>query len=167
MCTVPFLTFSARIDFTKQYNKMKQALTSQPATTAHAGGGVQKTTVAKERSSNQLEALSKYANRIHLGILPITVLIFNSRAEVSSSVSADIKRSAKKASGERHKQTDKSDRATVEQVLDPRTRIILFKMLNRNIISEINGCISTGKEASTPLCDFSLKCGYRQMCIMQ
>uniref|UniRef100_A0A8C9MEJ8 Serine/threonine-protein kinase RIO1 n=1 Tax=Serinus canaria TaxID=9135 RepID=A0A8C9MEJ8_SERCA len=43
---------------------------------------------------------------------------------------------------------DKSDRATVEQVLDPRTRIILFKMLSRGIISEINGCISTGKEAN-------------------
>ncbi|KAI9144105.1 RIO1 family-domain-containing protein [Paraphysoderma sedebokerense] len=46
------------------------------------------------------------------------------------------------------KNKDKSDRATTEQVLDPRTRMILFKMLNRNIISEINGCISTGKEAN-------------------
>ncbi|RKP37725.1 RIO1 family-domain-containing protein, partial [Dimargaris cristalligena] len=43
---------------------------------------------------------------------------------------------------------DKADRATSEQVLDPRTRIILFKMLNRNFIQEINGCISTGKEAN-------------------
>ncbi|OUM62038.1 hypothetical protein PIROE2DRAFT_32256, partial [Piromyces sp. E2] len=43
---------------------------------------------------------------------------------------------------------DKSDRATVEQVLDPRTRIILFKMLNKNAIYEVNGCISTGKEAN-------------------
>uniref|UniRef100_A0A671ND87 Serine/threonine-protein kinase RIO1 n=1 Tax=Sinocyclocheilus anshuiensis TaxID=1608454 RepID=A0A671ND87_9TELE len=43
---------------------------------------------------------------------------------------------------------DKSDRATVEQVLDPRTCMILFKMLSRGIFSEINGCISTGKEAN-------------------
>ncbi|MEE6464814.1 hypothetical protein FKM82_006369 [Ascaphus truei] len=43
---------------------------------------------------------------------------------------------------------DKSDRATVEQVLDPRTRMILFKMLTRGVISEIHGCISTGKEAN-------------------
>lgn len=43
---------------------------------------------------------------------------------------------------------DKSDRATCEQVLDPRTRIILFKMINKGIIDEINGCISTGKEAN-------------------
>ena len=43
---------------------------------------------------------------------------------------------------------DKSDRATAEQVLDPRTRMILFKLLNRRYISEINGCVSTGKEAN-------------------
>ena len=43
---------------------------------------------------------------------------------------------------------DKEDRATVEQALDPRTRLILFKMLSHNVFSEINGCISTGKEAN-------------------
>ncbi|KAJ8932353.1 hypothetical protein NQ314_014720 [Rhamnusium bicolor] len=43
---------------------------------------------------------------------------------------------------------DKHDRATAEQVMDPKTRMILFKLLNRNIITEINGCISTGKEAN-------------------
>lgn len=43
---------------------------------------------------------------------------------------------------------DKHDRATAEQVMDPRTRMILFKLLNRGVISEINGCISTGKEAN-------------------
>ncbi|CAB3986527.1 serine threonine- kinase RIO1-like [Paramuricea clavata] len=43
---------------------------------------------------------------------------------------------------------DKSDRATMEQVLDPRTRMIIFKLLSRNFITEINGCISTGKEAN-------------------
>ena len=43
---------------------------------------------------------------------------------------------------------DKADRATVEQVLDPRTKMILFKLLNRGFIQSINGCISTGKEAN-------------------
>ena len=43
---------------------------------------------------------------------------------------------------------DKSDRATTEQVLDPRTRMIIFKMLNKGLFAEINGCISTGKEAN-------------------
>lgn len=32
------------------------------------------------------------------------------------------------------------------QALDPRTRMVLFKMLNRGVFNEINGCISTGKE---------------------
>ena len=43
---------------------------------------------------------------------------------------------------------DKSDRATSEQVLDPRTRMILLQMINRGIVSEVNGCLSTGKEAN-------------------
>ena len=47
---------------------------------------------------------------------------------------------------QRQKFTDKSDRATAEQVLDPRTRIILLRLINQNVITEIHGCISTGKE---------------------
>ena len=43
---------------------------------------------------------------------------------------------------------DKSDRATSEQVLDPRTRMILLQMINRGVVSEVNGCLSTGKEAN-------------------
>lgn len=43
---------------------------------------------------------------------------------------------------------DRANRATVEQVLDPRTRMVLFKMLNRGVFSEINGVVSTGKEAN-------------------
>ena len=43
---------------------------------------------------------------------------------------------------------DKEDRATVEQALDPRTMLILFKMLSREVFTEIHGCVSTGKEAN-------------------
>ncbi|PIS57219.1 hypothetical protein CJI97_000249 [Candidozyma auris] len=43
---------------------------------------------------------------------------------------------------------DKANRATVEQVLDPRTLRFLGKIINKGIISRINGCISTGKEAN-------------------
>lgn len=42
----------------------------------------------------------------------------------------------------------KDYRRTEEQVLDNRTKIILFKLLKQKIISEIDGCISTGKEAN-------------------
>ncbi|DBA04190.1 TPA: hypothetical protein N0F65_004298 [Lagenidium giganteum] len=48
----------------------------------------------------------------------------------------------------RTKHTGRDDRATTEQVLDPRTRMILYKMLNHGIVTEINGCLSTGKEAN-------------------
>jgi RIO kinase 1 len=43
---------------------------------------------------------------------------------------------------------DKSDRATAEQVLDPKTRLILFQMIQKGAVSEIYGTISTGKEAN-------------------
>ena len=50
--------------------------------------------------------------------------------------------------GKQDRVVDKSDRATSEQVLDPRTRMILLKMINRNVVSEVHGCLSTGKEAN-------------------
>ena len=43
---------------------------------------------------------------------------------------------------------DKIDRATVEQVLDPRTRMILFRLLSRSRLRTLDGCVSTGKEAN-------------------
>lgn len=55
---------------------------------------------------------------------------------------------AKRSDAGRIRTKDKHDRATAEQVMDPRTRMILFKLLNRGMITEINGCISTGKEAN-------------------
>jgi serine/threonine-protein kinase RIO1 len=43
---------------------------------------------------------------------------------------------------------DKADRATVEQVLDRRTRLILFRLSQRGVFDSMEGCISTGKEAN-------------------
>ncbi|KAI1728382.1 RIO1 family domain-containing protein [Ditylenchus destructor] len=43
---------------------------------------------------------------------------------------------------------DRQDRATVEQVLDPRTRMILFRMIQKGVFETLEGCISTGKEAN-------------------
>lgn len=42
----------------------------------------------------------------------------------------------------------RDERATTEHVLDPRTRLLLFKMLNSGLLGQINGCVSTGKEAN-------------------
>ncbi|XP_008829865.1 serine/threonine-protein kinase RIO1 [Nannospalax galili] len=81
--------------------------------------------------------LRKFENKINLDKLNVTDSVINKVTEKSRQKEADM-----------YRIKDKADRATVEQVLDPRTRMILFKMLTRGIISEINGCISTGKEAN-------------------
>lgn len=44
--------------------------------------------------------------------------------------------------------SDKSDRATVELVLDPKTRMLVFKIINKGLFDELQGCISAGKEAN-------------------
>ncbi|OAF69460.1 hypothetical protein A3Q56_02774 [Intoshia linei] len=46
------------------------------------------------------------------------------------------------------REKDKSDRATIEQVIDPKTRLILCRLIHKGILELINGCISTGKEAN-------------------
>ena len=43
---------------------------------------------------------------------------------------------------------DKSDRATVEMAIDRRTRMVLMKLISRGVVTRINGCVSTGKEAN-------------------
>uniref|UniRef100_G3SWC9 Serine/threonine-protein kinase RIO1 n=1 Tax=Loxodonta africana TaxID=9785 RepID=G3SWC9_LOXAF len=83
------------------------------------------------------KVLRKFENKINLDKLNVTDSVINKVTEKSRQKEADM-----------YRLKDKADRATVEQVLDPRTRMILFKMLTRGIISEINGCISTGKEAN-------------------
>ncbi|KAI1005610.1 Serine/threonine-protein kinase [Podosphaera aphanis] len=77
----------------------------------------------------------------------------NTRISVDDQISSLVKHACKirlEAGGERIKTKgkDKSDRATNEQVLDPRTRMLLLQMINRGIVSEVNGCLSTGKEAN-------------------
>ncbi|ORY98935.1 RIO1 family-domain-containing protein [Syncephalastrum racemosum] len=149
---------SASKDFTKQYNRMRQ----QMAPSASAGG----TAAASSRSAVPAANTKKLAQNTNVGaatvdaattaqdkrkILETQIESFNhlaNRIQVNDYYAPKISSGSKKGSGERTVQKDKSDRATVEQVLDPRTRIILFKMLNRGIFYEINGCISTGKEAN-------------------
>ncbi|KAL6066917.1 Serine/threonine-protein kinase RIO1 [Balamuthia mandrillaris] len=65
-----------------------------------------------------------------------------------NSFSSVMKETGKKQLQQRVRVHEKKDRATTEQCLDPRTRLILYKMLNRGLVSEINGCLSTGKEAN-------------------
>jgi RIO kinase 1 len=78
----------------------------------------------------------------------------NTFASVDDQVSALSKHAAKirldsvKQDGGDSKDKDKADRATSDQVLDQRTRMILLQMINRGFVSEVHGAISTGKEAN-------------------
>ena len=79
---------------------------------------------------------------------PVLFLWLGDERNLSGAQVSAVLERARKQDKERIRVKDKADRATIEQVMDPRTRMILFKMLNRGFISEINGCISTGKEAN-------------------
>nr|XP_061795779.1 serine/threonine-protein kinase RIO1-like [Nerophis lumbriciformis] len=116
---------SAGGDLTKRYNRSAIAQANRQN---HTLGTTSKLT---DRS------LRKFEHKINLDQLCLSDSVLNRVTSMQKQKDADT-----------YRVKDKSDRATVEQVLDPRTRMILFKMLTRGIISEINGCISTGKEAN-------------------
>ncbi|XP_072306478.1 serine/threonine-protein kinase RIO3 [Eucyclogobius newberryi] len=42
---------------------------------------------------------------------------------------------------------DKKEHSTAEQAVDPRTRLLMYKMVSSGVLENINGCISTGKES--------------------
>ena len=117
-------------DFTKTYNRQRkfQEVASDPNASKLSAP---KTNPQKPSANthaavdDQITALSRHAGKLKLD-------------------------SRQSGIEEKHhnKGRDKSDRATSEQVLDPRTRMILLQMINRNIVSEVNGCLSTGKEAN-------------------
>ena len=101
---------------------------------ANTSGKRQSTLQPNEKS------LEKFGNRIKIERYE--------GPKLSNKAANVLIQASKKLENERLRAKDKADRATVEQVLDPRTRMILFKILNKGVICEINGCISTGKEAN-------------------
>ena len=68
--------------------------------------------------------------------------------KVSKSAENQITKSLLQLECGKVKHTGRDDRATTEQVLDPRTRMMIFRLLNSGYLQEINGCLSTGKEAN-------------------
>ena len=116
-------------DYTKTYNRQRrlQEVSSDPNApkTKFPKANPQKPTVNTLASiDDQVASLSRHAGKLKL----------------------DDRQSG--LGGKHDRVADKSDRATSEQVLDPRTRMILLQMINRNVVSEVNGCLSTGKEAN-------------------
>uniref|UniRef100_A0A8C1H421 Serine/threonine-protein kinase RIO1 n=2 Tax=Cyprinus carpio TaxID=7962 RepID=A0A8C1H421_CYPCA len=117
-------------DFTKHYTAMRAGNNSQANRQSSNKNSLKMSTPSDK-------VLRKSENKINLDRLSYADSVIN-------------KVTGAKAEGSRQvfRVKDKSDRATVEQVLDARTRMTLFKMLSRGVFSEINGCISTGKEAN-------------------
>ncbi|CAJ1408745.1 unnamed protein product [Effrenium voratum] len=70
------------------------------------------------------------------------------RAAMSHAAQNSAVQSERKAAAFRNQGLTQDSRATVEQVLDPRTMHVLSKFLKRGLFDEIHGCISTGKEAN-------------------
>ncbi|KAG5921699.1 hypothetical protein E4U42_005732 [Claviceps africana] len=108
-------------DLTKTFNRQRQLHDN-----AHGGAALPRSNLQKPTANtfasldDQVATLSKHAAKIRLDSVKQT----------------------------EDKDKDKADRATSEQVLDQRTRMILLQMINRGYVSEVHGAISTGKEAN-------------------
>ncbi|CRL18063.1 Tyrosine-protein kinase, active site [Penicillium camemberti] len=116
-------------DLTKAYNRQRRindlASDSNVPRWTYPKTNTQKPTVNTSASvDDQVKSLTRHAAKIKLD---------DQQAGIS---------------GRTDKGADKADRATSEQVLDPRTRMLLLQMINRGLVSEIHGCLSTGKEAN-------------------
>lgn len=97
-----------------------------------------------------LQPLSNRSQKLttHIRASPLEEWEGRVNVGMSSTVTASIRESVRDMAVGKIKSHEKADRATVEQAIDQRTRMVLFKMLNRQVFNDINGCISTGKEAN-------------------
>lgn len=84
--------------------------------------------------------LSRYANKINLEKYAGPTL--------PGHVANVLIENDKRVDKDRIRTKDKSDHATTENVLDSRIKNKLHKLFERGVLAEINGCISTGKEAN-------------------
>jgi RIO kinase 1 len=92
-------------------------------------------TRVKTKKSEELKA--RYSGKIDL-----------STSKLSSQITSAINERTRRIDQNRIREKDKSDRATTEMVLDARTLNNLYKMIHNETLKEINGCVSTGKEAN-------------------
>ncbi|CAA0840800.1 Serine/threonine-protein kinase Rio1 [Striga hermonthica] len=101
-------------------------------------------------NNSSLQPISNKSQKIssHFRASPLEEWEGRFNVGMSNSVTTAIRDSVRDMAIGKTKTTEKADRATVEQAIDPRTRMVLFKMLNRGVFNDINGCISTGKEAN-------------------
>mmetsp|Transcript_4801 Transcript_4801/g.9158 ORF Transcript_4801/g.9158 Transcript_4801/m.9158 type:complete len:657 (-) Transcript_4801:29-1999(-) len=92
--------------------------------------------------SGSLKSLSVSSSKLNL---ESRVMSTNS---MSHSVSNAVTKMRHMETSKKASHTGRDDRATSEQCLDPRTRLILFRLLSTGVFEKIDGCLSTGKEAN-------------------
>lgn len=122
----------------KSYQKNNQQISNNSIAATHKNAQVASSKVSSFQPSNKL--FKKYTNKINVEKYE--------GPQLPNHAINSLLESNRRADSDRYRTKDKHDRATAEQVMDPRTRMILFKLLSRGLITEINGCISTGKEAN-------------------
>ncbi|KAL5293122.1 RIOK1 family protein [Megaselia abdita] len=127
-------------DYEESYNGFHKQNSSVITTSNHSN--FQKSSDKVSSFQPNEKVFKKFSSKINVEKYDPSIKLANHQA-ANKLVSFDRRQEA-----ERVRVKDKHDRATAEQVMDPRTRMILFKLLNRGFINEINGCISTGKEAN-------------------
>jgi RIO kinase 1 len=137
-------------DFTKSYNRQRRlndaAAGSNLPSSQYPKANPQRGVHGASDAANAQSTSSGRSNRPSANTIAYVDDQISSLAKHASKIRLDAKQSGLVSSHGRG--ADKSDRATSEQVLDPRTRMILLQMINRGVVSEINGVISTGKEAN-------------------
>merc|ERR1719369_321218 len=67
--------------------------------------------------------------------------------QLSNKVYNKIRNFSIKEGKRKNRILDKEDKAVAEQAVDPKTRILLYKLVNGGVLDAVNGVISTGKEA--------------------
>jgi RIO kinase 1 len=70
------------------------------------------------------------------------------KMNLSHSVSNSVTKMEHMETSKKISHTGRDDRATSEQCMDPRTRLLLFRLLSSGFLELIDGCLSTGKEAN-------------------
>ncbi|CAJ2659832.1 unnamed protein product [Trifolium pratense] len=105
-----------------------------------------------DEHASSLDSLRPNAHGGHIPASPLEELEGRLNIAMSNTVTTAIRGSVRDMAIGKTRTTEKADRATVEQAIDPRTRMALFKMLNKGVFQDINGCISTGKEANFGAC---------------
>ena len=74
--------------------------------------------------------------------------MIDSSVALPNPVFNELNQHAARSETRRIRKTGKEDRETRESVMDSQTRLLLYKMLNANVIKEMSGIISSGKEAN-------------------